>query len=312
MAEDKAEKKLIEEENPPEVFPEEGDESEFEEEDSGLSYKQIISLSILGFIGLFLFVTLLFPIEEILRYLITKNTQNSNFTVDFKKMNFPIFGTKTIDSLYIITKDNVEIKSEEIQFTVDIPELYKGNIISHLEFFSSAIDTESVTISARTMSLDLNLLQSERENTPMNGSILLSIGGGKLVKLPPFPVLDDLSNTSIKSISLIIKKNGNRLSIEKGTFDLSIGKISIKGRIDLSPLIRNSRMDLELCPKLSKEFSTERQDLADTLTLLAKDGKEVCIPMTGTFSDPKINLNISSPGIENPPNSTPEVPKFPQ
>jgi hypothetical protein len=96
-------------------------EDDSDHHDNSLSYKQITLHFFGGILGLFLFIVLLFPIEEIIRYYITKSTQNSGFIVDFKKLNFPILGTKSVDSLYMVTKDNIEIKSEEIQFDVDIP-----------------------------------------------------------------------------------------------------------------------------------------------------------------------------------------------
>ena len=107
-----------------------------------------------------------------------------------------------------------------------------------------------------------------------------------------------------------MKKNGNRITFEKAIFDLSIAKITLKGRLDISPTFKSSRLDMEICPKLSKEFIIERQDLSDTLSLLAKDGKEACIPLQGTLSDPQINININLPGKEES-NVLPDPPKIP-
>lgn len=278
--------------------------------DNSLSYKQITILIIGGILALFMFVVLLFPIEEIIRFYITKSTQNSGFILDFKKLNFPILGTKSVDSLYMVTKDNIEIKSEEVQFDVDVPELYKGNVITQMEAFSFVLETDDLLLNAKSFKTDVNLILSERENPVLNGGLTISIAGGKIPKIPSFPILGDLSGTNIKSINLNMKKNGNRITFERAVFDLSIAKITLKGRLDLSPIFKASRMDMEICPKLSKEFIIERQDLSDTLSLLAKDGKEACIPLQGTLSDPQINININIPGKEES-NVLPDPPKIP-
>ena len=310
MAEPEKELEPVEE-NVDELFPKEDFiEDDSDHYDNSLSYKQITMLFLGGILGLFLFVVLLFPIEEIIRFFITKNTQNSGFIIDFKKLNFPILGTKSVDSLYMVTKDNIEIKSEEIQFDVDIPELYKGNILTQMEALSFVLETDDLLLNAKSLKTDINLILSERENPVLNGGLTISIIGGKIPKIPSFPILGDLSGTSIKSINLNMKKNGNRISFEKAIFDLSIAKITLKGRMDISPIFKASRLDMEICPKLSKEFIIERQDLSDTLSLLAKDGKEACIPLQGTLSDPQINININLPGKEET-NVLPDPPKIP-
>ena len=312
MADEKVEKEFINSDNPEEpIQQEEVDDFDIEEVENPLTLKHIISLVGAGIAGLLLFVLFLFPIEEIIRFVIGKSTQNSGYVVDFKKLNFPIFSEKSIDSLYFLTRDNIEIKAEEIHFTVDVPELYNGNIFSHIESFSSSLETDEFQINSKSLILDMNLIQSERENPVLNGGINISIGGGKIQKIPSFPVLGDLSGSLIKSIAFMLKKNGNRISIEKGLLDLSIAKITLRGRLDLSPSFKNSRMDMEICPKLSKEFATERQDLADMLTLLSKDGKEACIPLQGTFAEPKLIINMSLPGSENPPNTNTEPTRLP-
>ncbi len=285
-------------------------EDDLDHHDHSLSFKEIIFLLFSGFIGLFLFILLLFPIEEIIRFYITKASQSSGFVLDFKKLNFPILGTKSVDSLYMVTRDNIEIKSEEVQFDVDIPELYKGNIITESEAFSFVVETDDFILNAKNLKTDINLILSERENPVLNGSVNLSILGGKIPKIPSFPVLGDLSGTKIKSINLNMKKNGNRITFEKAIFDLSIAKITLKGRLDISPTFKASRLDMEICPKLSKEFIIERQDLSDTLSLLAKDGKEACIPLQGTLSDPQLNINLNLPGKEEN-NVLPDPPQVP-
>jgi hypothetical protein len=207
-----------------------------------------------------------------------------------------------------VTKDNIEIKSEEVQFSLDLSEFYNGNILSNSEIYSFSIETDELFITSKSIQSDINLVQSERETPTYNGSISISSGAGKITRISSFPVLGDLSGTSIKSITLNLKKNGSRISFEKAIVDLSIAKIQLKGRLDLSPNFKNSRLDMEICPKLSKEFSSERQDISDMLTLVARDGKEPCIPLQGTISSPLLNINMNLPGSDLQPNTLPVPP----
>jgi hypothetical protein len=290
------------------ILPDENLEENFEEKENPLSLRQIIVLSLSGFLGLVFFTLTLFPIEEIIHYYLTKNSQTSNVLIDFKKLNFPILGTKSVDSLYVVTKDNIEIRSEEVQFSLDLSEMYKGNIISQSEIYAFSIETNDVYLSSKSIQADVQLIQSEREVPTYNGTISFTSSGGKLGRIPSFPILGDLSGTSIKSMTLNLKKNGSRITFDKTVLDLSIAKIQIKGRMDLMPNFKNSKLELEICPKLSKEFSSERQDISDMLTLMVREGKEPCIPLQGTISSPKLNINLNVPGTEPSPEMPPSTP----
>ncbi len=283
-------------------------EEEFEEKENPLSLRQIIVLSLSGLFGLLLFILTLFPIEEIIHYYITKNSQSSNLLIDFKKLNFPILGTKSVDSLYVVTKDNIEIRSEEVQFSLDLPDIYGGNINTQMEIYAFSLETNEVFLSSKSIQGEIHLVQSEREVPTYNGTISLISGGGKLGRIPSFPILGDLSGTAIKSMTLNLKKNGSRITFDKAILDLSIAKIQIKGRMDLTPNFKNSKLELEICPKLSKEFSSERQDISDMLTLMVREGKEPCIPLQGTISSPKLNINMNVPGTEQAPEAPPSIP----
>lgn len=295
-------------ENSEEFLSDENLEEEFEEKENPLSLRQIIVLSISGFFGLVFFILTLFPLEEIIHYYFTKNSQSSNILIDFKKLNFPILGTKSVDSLYVVTKDNIEIRSEEVQFSLDLPEIYKGNINSQMEIYAFSLETNDVFLNSKSIQADINLVQSEREVPTYNGTISLISNGGKIGRIPSFPILGDLSGTTIKSMTLNLKKNGSRITFEKAVLDLSIAKIQLKGRMDLNPNFKNSKLEMEICPKLSKEFSSERQDISDMLTLMVREGKEPCIPLQGTISSPKLNINLNVPGTEQVPEMPPSIP----
>ncbi|HNF15094.1 MAG TPA: hypothetical protein PK453_15615, partial [Leptospiraceae bacterium] len=92
-----------------------------------------------------------------------------------------------------------------------------------------------------------------------------------------------------------------------------------KGSINLSPVFKNSQLNLEVCPELDKKYAAERSDIANGLELLKK-GPEGCFPLQGTISDPKVNIgggsgssssqpssNVNPPpsGTANPPQTNP-------
>jgi hypothetical protein len=275
-------------------------EDEFNEEDfeetggSVLSLKQKIFLIGICFFSILSFVIFLFPVEEIARYGISKFSESSGIVVDFKNLKLPLLGNKTVDSFYFQTKDGMEIKSEEIILNVGLLKLYQeAEFKGEIEFSTFEIDSSKFTIKAGTLNIISNLTNLDKELASISGTVGIHGGNGMLVRLPELPIIGNLSGTPIKMLDLDIQKNGPRVEFKKASINLSIARIKIKGKLELSPVFNASRLDIEVCPELSKEFATEREDLANMLISLKK-GDETCIPVSGTISDPKVNINFNS------------------
>ncbi len=306
MAEE-LEEKNIESEEDVEEIP--GDDLGFEddEDSSGeLNWNQKLILIISGVIAFIFSIIILFPYEELVRTQISKYALENNFVLEFRKLNLSLFSTKSIDHLIYQNKDNMEIRAESIDIDTGIFDLIKRNFKGNIKISSLNLELTEYAIKAGTVNIeDSSIIGFDRDLANINGSITLQIFDGKILRSPVIPMLDTLQGVTIKSILLSLKKtlNSNRLTIEKGVFTLSIAKITVSGYIELSSVLKASKLDLKICPKLTEKYSAEREDIASSLQLLTKDMPEGCIPVQGTLGEPKMNM----PGVQPQPAPNPGV-----
>ena len=306
MAEEIEEKNIVSEEDSEESLEEEIGFEDDEDSTGELSWKQKLILINSGIIAFLFCIVLLFPYEELARTYISKYAAENNFVLDFRRLNLSFFSTKTIDHLIYQNKDNMEIRAESIDIDTSIFDLMKRNFKGNIKISSFNLELTDYAIKAGTVNIeDSSLIGFDRDLANINGTINLQIFDGKILRSPVIPMLDTLQGVTIKSILLSLKKtlNSNRLTIEKGVFTLSIAKITISGYIELSPVMKASKLDLKLCPKLTEKYSAEREDIASSLQLLTKDMPDGCIPIQGTLGDPKLNM----PGVQPQPAPNPGV-----
>lgn len=263
-------------------------ELELEEEEPYLSLKQKLLLGLIGFIGFLFFLIILFPLEEIIKSYVIKLASEQQMHLDFKKLHLSIFSSSQIDKFYLLTQNNIEIKSEEIEFDISFTKLLNKQILGKIAATSFNLDTESVQFKLKRIELSPNV-QNYEKGLATNGSLEIQTGAGQIVKLPNFPILGDLSGVQIKSINIVLKKTGSSLQIEKAILNLAIAKIQIKGKIEVAPSFMNSNLDVQVCPTLTPEFALEREDLASILAAVSKGG-EACIPIRGTLQAPQAEL----------------------
>jgi hypothetical protein len=277
-------------------------ELEEDQEDNKLSTKQIVFLVLFGFFSFLIFLIWIFPVEDIVRSYTVKYAAESGMKLDFKNLDFSLITKKKIDSLYILTKGNSEIKSEEVEFDLSLTSLNKNQILGDIDATSFFFDTGEVEVKLRKLIVNANINNYDK-GLNATGSLDLQTSSGQIQKLPNFPFLGDLSGTAIKSISLSLKKSGQSIVIEKGNINLSIAQIAIRGKIDvMSSSFMNSSLNIEICPKLTPEFSAEREDLANTMAVLSRDGQP-CIPIKGTIAQPMPDLSKLNMGSSLPVNS---------
>lgn len=302
MAEEK-EPALIEEEVQDLTEEEELTENFDEDSDSPveLNWTQRIILIVFSIFASLFFILYLFPYEEVARKFITKYAAESNFNLDFKKLHLSFFGENTIDRL-VYQSGDTDVRAESITLEASLWQMYKGNFNGVIKLVSPHFEFGEYDISTKGGNIEGNITGLDRDINAMNGSLNIQLVGGKILRSPVIPILDTLKDVSIKSIFLNLKKSANRILIEKATFNLSIAKIDIKGKIELMlPAWKASKLDLQICPVLSKEFAAEREDLANTLIVMTKDLPGGCIPISGTISEPKADI----PGIGAPPSGVP-------
>ncbi|MCX7999082.1 MAG: type II secretion system protein GspN [Leptospiraceae bacterium] len=275
-------------ENVSEEDSEQEEDLELEEEESHLSLKQKLWLGLIGLIGFLFFFIIFFPLEEIIKSYVIKTANENQINLDFKNLNLSIFSSSQIDKFYLLTQNDIEVKSEEIEFDISFTKLMNKQIIGTISATSFSLDMGSTLIKLKRLDLSPNV-QNYEKGLATNGSLEVQTAGGQIVKLPNFPILGDLSGVQIKSINLAFKKTGSSLQIEKAMLNLSIAKIQIKGKIEIAQNFMNSNLDIQVCPTLTPEFALEREDLANILAAIAK-GSEACIPVRGTIQSPQANL----------------------
>lgn len=261
---------------------------ELEEEESHLSLKQKLWLGLIGFVGFLFFFIIFFPLEEIIKSYVIKTASENQINLDFKNLNLSIFSSSQIDKFYLLTQNDIEVKSEEIEFDISFTKLMNKQIIGTISATSFSLDTGSTLIKLKRLDLSPNV-QNYEKGLATSGSLEVQTAGGQIVKLPNFPILGDLSGVQIKSINLAFKKMGSSLQIEKAMLNLSIAKIQIKGKIEIAQNFMNSSLDIQVCPTLTPEFALEREDLANILAAVSK-GNETCIPVRGTIQSPQADL----------------------
>lgn len=267
---------------------EEQEELEFEKEESVLSLKQKLLLVLIGFLGFIVFFIIFFPLEEIIKSYAIKLASEQQVNLDFKKLNLSFISNSQIDRFYLLTRNEIEIKSEEIEFDVSFLKLLNKQIFGNISLSSFYIDTGSIQVRLKRIDLVPNI-QNYEKGLATNANLELQTSGGQILRLPNFPVLGDLSGVQIKSINLVLKKTSSIVQIEKAIVNLSIAKIQIKGKIEITPNFMNSSLDLQICPTLTPEFALEREDLANILAAIAK-GNEACIPIRGTLQSPLADI----------------------
>ncbi|MBE7411339.1 MAG: type II secretion system protein GspN [Leptospiraceae bacterium] len=297
----------VENEEAPPIEDDEFDEDEYSV--TTLTLKQKILLIFGGIITFLIFFILLFPLEEFIRSSISKVSSQKGYYIDFKKLKIPIFGSKVIDSLTIQTPDGLGLKSEEIEINSSFYNLaIYGSFSGSIQANSIKFDKKEISLNIKSILLEGKLNGLGDEMSQLNGNIAIQATNGMLVKIPILPMIGELKDTTIKNISIILKLKNGRFQIEKGILDTSIGRLSFKGKIEYTGNLGNSRIDLEICPKLSANFSAERPDLSDMLQVFSKGNPDFCVPIQGTMEQPKLNLPLGT-GNEFPAN--PSIPPPP-
>jgi hypothetical protein len=280
------------------------EDSELFAEATALSLRQKLLLWASGFGCLLLSVLYLFPIEEVLRSYISKNSETAGFVLDFKRLNLSLLGESSIDSLIYLPKDNsLELRVEELAAELSLLQLFQSILNGKLRATSFSVELPQYMFTAKSIMIsELNMSGIDKEWVHYHGSISLQLSGGKILKTPLIPFLGDLKDVTVSSLTLVLKKGGNRINFEQALIKSSIATLKIKGKIDLSPTLTASRLEIEVCPKLTDQYAKERQDIASTLQLVSKPGQETCIPIQGTIGDPKpIVPSLGGGGEGQPP-----------
>lgn len=277
-----------EEKNLENLEEENSEQEDVEEKEPYLSLKQKLGLIFIGLLGFLFFFIILFPLDEVIKSYVIKIANEQQIHLDFRKLHLSIFSSSQIDQFYLVTQNDIEIRSEEIELDISLIKLLSKQIIGKVAATSLGLDTGSVQLKFKRVELAPNV-ENYGKWLATNAYLEIQTVGGQILKLPNFPILGDISAAQIKSINLVLKKTGSTLQIEKAIINLSIAKIQLKGKIEIAQNFMNSNLDIQLCPTLTPEFALEREDLASILAAMSK-GNETCIPVRGTLQSPQAAL----------------------
>ncbi len=279
---------------------EELETTEHHEEDDHkkLNLKDIISLVIIGLFSTILFFILLFPLEEVIRSFTLDKTRKAGIILDFKNLNFPIFGRKSMDNFLFQNSSGLVFKSEEVEFQISIFSLLLNKLDLEQDFLSSSLETRFANWNPKSSNLNLTLENFDKPSK-WNGDIVFLSSGGKITDLHDIPMLSDLRDIKLNKFSLFLKFKYGKGSIDKGTIDSSVLKGSLSGSIKLMDSIAQSPVDLKFCFNFTDSFSMERPDIAGYAAILPKEGNKSCLPIIGTLGNLRIGVQLQQESIQS-------------
>ncbi len=263
---------------------------------TNFTLKQKMILILIGFFSFLIFSIIIFPYEEVVRKVLSKLSVENQIVIDFQNLNLPFFGSKTIDGLIYQGKDNSEIQAETIELDSSLFNLMSQVFKGDLEVTAVKLDIADIALSFKTVKIEDSFLDSfDKPYGQMSFFIKFNSIGGKIRKSMVIPFVDiNLKDIQIKSLSFEAKKDksGTKVKIEKFFLNTNIAKVILDGTVELSEFIKNSQLNLKICPTLDEKFKAEREDVAGNLQLMMKNEK--CFTLEGSIGAPKPNL----PGLK--------------
>ena len=249
-------------------------------------------LVIAGMLFFLLFTVILFPYEELARYYLS-GLPDKSLSIGFNSFQIPVFGKKRVNS-FSVNYNTFRFSSEELLTDASLIRLARGSFIGELRAEAVKIETDKITMKLNTL-FSNNELDNVTSPEPLKGNVMLNISGGALERLPEIPVIGLLENVQINNSVFKLDINGRNINISNSYLNTSIARLNISGSMVLNPVFRNSPINFSICPVITSSFRVERPDIVSMLELLPKNPKgEICIPVSGTFGAPNIQMNMFS------------------
>jgi hypothetical protein len=263
-----------------------------EEEEKPLTRSKIFTLVGIGSFLFFVFLIILFPLDEVIKSYLLSFSKKSGIIIEFKDIHFPIFGAKRIDSLAIQPSSNALIKSEELILDLKTTELLQYRFDGELQLMGLKYEgtdlgflIKSIIVSGKLSGLDDRLSR-------YTGDITIGIRGGKISNLPNLPLIGELNkDIDILQGQFKLKFRTGKVNIEVGNLNTSWLRLSLAGSIRLNDNIDFSGLDLKVCAVAQEKFASERPDLAGMLVLLPQENGKACLPIQGTFRTPAVDTS---------------------
>lgn len=282
-------------------------EDQYEESESFTSSKIFLLVSI-GFVSFFIFLILLFPIEEVIKSFISDFSKKSGVVIEFKDLKFPIFGAKSLDGLTIQPDSNLILKSEEVYLDAKLFDLIKFIFDGELDLLGFRYDSQDISILIKSILISGKLTDINERISKINGDLNITLKGGEIVRAPEIPLLGEIKKVEIQNGIFLLKFRSGKLLIDQGNLNTGWFRFQLSGQIRINDNIPFSSLDIKVCATPQEKFAQERPDIAGILTLAPQENGRACIPIKGTIRSPTVegfqtpsgipNLNQSSPSTE--------------
>ncbi|MCC5815664.1 MAG: type II secretion system protein GspN [Leptospira sp.] len=275
------------------------DDEIIEDEEKPLTRSKIFTLVGIGASLFFVFLIILFPLDEVIKSYLLSFSKKSGIIIEFKDIHFPIFGAKRIDSLAIQPSSNALIKTEELVLDLKTTEILQYRFDGELQLMGLKYEgtdlgflIKSIIVSGKLSGLDDRLSR-------YTGDITIGVRGGKISNLPNLPLIGELNkDIDILQGQFKLKFRTGKVNIEVGNLNTSWLRLSLSGNIRLNDNIGFSGLDLKVCAVAQEKFASERPDLAGMLVLLPQENGRACVPIQGTFRSPSVDTSalMGAPG----------------
>jgi hypothetical protein len=283
-----------------------GSDSEFEdleesdlllEEEKPLTQKGVFGLIGIGILSFFLFVIFLFPMDELVKSLISNYAAKSNLVLEIKDVKFPLLGQKSLESITIQPSNDTTIKSEQVLIRMGLIDLFQGKYTGDVEVSALRYDSSNFVLLLKSLVLEGKLSNLEDRIARATGEISINIRAGKINNIPELPLIGEVKEIGILKGNFFLKLRAGKLVIEKGNLDTTWFRISISGESRLSDTLGFSTLDLKMCAVAQEKFADERPDIAGMVALLPQENGKGCAKITGTLRSPNFDLPALTGGL---------------
>ena len=269
------------------------EDSFLKEEKVGLTRKQKLATFFIGVVSFFIFTFLFFPYDAMIKFYLNEMGKNAGFSVDFKEMDFSFTGNIKLQNASILIGKAAKrsIKVELIDININPISLYNDQVLGDVSMIGPSFSIPNIAnfkFKSLLINIDIDGLKKIQVGAlnSLVGSFSLVVNSGNISSLTQIPFIGNLGEVKHKKTNISFEFNQGNLLIKRLNNETSMGNIEVKGNILVESSIGNSILDINVCPKLDKEFKAKRQDLDGMLLLIQNRTGSECFPFGGTFSQP--------------------------
>ncbi len=261
---------------------------ESSQDDSKLTLQQKIILFVSGFIIYLLFLILLFPYSQFIRYYLGKNI--IDVKIDYSELIGGIISPTRIKEFYV-SSNQFNFNGDEIILKINLLELIKQKIITNLFLDKGYLQYNEFRGNLFNLNFEINLDHFiTRPLSEWTGSLNLQLKSLQLEKSFGLlkPIITDPSQLEIKNLNTkIIIEKGN-FKITKLEFDSALFKVNLIANGSLKNQLETSSIKGEICLIPAQNLEEINPTIYNFyITAGGSSGGKLCLKIDGTFNQPK-------------------------